>query len=98
MHFLVEISYEPAAADALRTLVMEAGEKFATSMSGKKSDGCRMEGSWVALESSTAYLVLETKDGMPIYELCHEVMHCAPGIKARVIPVLPAKMLNKSFE
>jgi hypothetical protein len=98
MHFLIEISYEPAAADALRTLVLEAGEKFTAAMSGKKSDGCRMEACWVGLESSTAYLVLDTKDGMPIFEVCREVMRSAPGIKARVIPVLPAKLLNKSFE
>jgi hypothetical protein len=38
MHFLLEISYEPAAADALRTLVMEAGEKFSAAISGKGSD------------------------------------------------------------
>jgi len=46
MHFLIEISYEPAAADSLRTLVLEAGEKFSTAMSGKKSGDCRLESAW----------------------------------------------------
>jgi hypothetical protein len=95
MHYLIEISIEPEAADALRTLIMEAGEKFTTFLSGERSGGCRMEGSWVSLDSSTAYLVLDTTSGMPVYELCHEVTRCAPGIKSRVMPVLPIKMLNK---
>jgi hypothetical protein len=28
MHYLLEVAFEPAATDALRTLVLEAGEKF----------------------------------------------------------------------
>jgi hypothetical protein len=98
MYFLVEISYEPPAADALRTLVMEAGEKFSEVIAGKASDGFRIEGSWVALESCTAYLVLDAKEGLPIYDLCREVTRCAPGIRVRVIPVLPVKRLNKKFD
>jgi hypothetical protein len=94
MHFLIEIAYEPASADALQTLALEAGEKFSTAMSGKKSDGFAVEGSWVALESCAAYLVLDARDGIPVYELCCEVTRCAPGIKARVVPLLSVKMLN----
>jgi hypothetical protein len=97
MHFLIEIAYEPAAADALRTLVMEAGEKLSDAVAGKRSEGFRMAGSWVALESCTAYLVLDAKDGHPIYDLCHEVTRCAPGIRVRVIPVLPVGRLNRTF-
>jgi hypothetical protein len=97
MHFLIEITHEPAAGDALRTMVMEAGEKFSSAMAGKKSEGSRIEGCWVALESGTAYLVMETKDGIPVYELCHEVTQCAAGIKVRVIPVLPVGQLAKKF-
>jgi hypothetical protein len=78
-------------------LVLEAGEKFTTAMSGKKSEGSRIEGSWVSLESGTAYLVIEMIGGLPVYELCHEVRQCAPGIQVRVIPVLPVKMLQKRF-
>jgi len=63
MHFLVEITYDPASADALRTLVLEAGDKVSAIIAGKAADGFRMEGSWVALESSAAYLVLDAKDG-----------------------------------
>jgi hypothetical protein len=74
---------------------MEAGEKFTSAMSGKRTEGCRIETSWVSLESGTAYLVIETKDGLPVYELCHEVTQCAAGIKVRVIPVLPVHMLQK---
>jgi hypothetical protein len=98
MHFLLEISYEPAAADSLRTLVMEAGDRYSAAMSGKESDGFRVEGSWVALESCTAYLVLDAKDGLPIFGLCREVTRCAPGIKVRIIPVLPTKRLDKMLE
>jgi hypothetical protein len=97
MHYLIEISIEPAAADALRTLMMEAGEKFTVFLSGARSEGCRMKGSWVSLDSGTAYLVLDTSSGMPVYELCHEVTRCAPGIRTRIIPVLPIKMLNKKL-
>jgi hypothetical protein len=97
MHFLIDIAYEPAAADALRTLVMEAGEKFSAVIAGKKSEGFRIAGAWVALESCTAYLVLDATDGLPIYDLCHEVTRCAPGIRVRVIPVLPVESLNKTF-
>lgn len=97
MHFLIEIAYEPMAADSLRTLVLEAGEKFSTAISGKKSSGCRLEGAWVALESGAAYLVIESEDGIPVYELCHEVTRCAPGIKTRVIAVLPAKAFHQSL-
>jgi hypothetical protein len=97
MHFLVEIAYDPAADDALRTLVMEAGEKFSGIVAGKRSEGFRFTGSWVALESCTAYLVLDATDGRPIYDLCHEVTRCAPGIRVRVIPVLPVERLNKTF-
>jgi hypothetical protein len=50
-----------------------------------------------ALDSGTAYLVLDTTSGMPVYELCHEVTRCAPGIKTRVTPILPIKVLNKRF-
>jgi hypothetical protein len=39
MHFLLEISCGLAAADALRTLVMEAGERFPDVNAGKGSDG-----------------------------------------------------------
>jgi hypothetical protein len=94
VHFLIEITYEPAAADALRTLAMEAGEKFAAAMSGKRSDGFAVLGSWVALESCAAYLVLDTRDGNPVYELCREATRCAPGIKTRAIPVLPVERLT----
>jgi hypothetical protein len=52
----------------------------------------------VALESSAAYLVLDTKDGMPVYELCHEVTRCARGIKVRIIPMLPIKAIGKKFD
>jgi hypothetical protein len=97
MHFLLEIAYEPAAADALETLVLEAGEKPSDLITGKGSDDLRIEGSWVALESCTAYLVLDAKDGVPILELCNEVTRCAPGIRARVIPVLPVQRLGKRF-
>jgi hypothetical protein len=97
VHFLIEIAYEPAAADALRTLVMEAVEKLSDVIAGKRSDGFRMAGSWVALESCTAYLMLNAADGRPIYDLCHEVTRCAPGIRVRVIPVLPVERLNKMF-
>ena len=55
MHCLVEIAYEPSAADALQTLVLEAGEKFTRVMSGKKSEGFRFEGSWMTLESGAVY-------------------------------------------
>ena len=95
MHCLIEISYEPSAGEALRTLVLEAGEKFTSAMSGKRSEGCRIDGSWVSLESDTAYLVVDTKGGLPVYELCHEVTKCAAGIKVRVIPVLPVDALQK---
>jgi hypothetical protein len=54
MQFLLEVSYEPASADALRTLVMNAGEKFSAAPSGKESDGLRVEGSGEALESCAA--------------------------------------------
>ena len=97
MHFLVEITYDPASADALRTLVLEAGDKASAIIAGKAADGFRMEGSWVALESSAAYLVLDAKDGLPIHDLCREVTRCAPGIRVRVIPVLPVESLNKTF-
>ena len=97
MYCLIEIAYEPSAAAALQTLVLESGEKFTTAMSGKKSEGFRFEGAWMALESGTAYLVIESKDGTPVYELCHEVTHCAPGIKARVVPVLPVKALKQTI-
>ena len=97
MHFLIEISYEPAAADSLRTLVLEAGEKFSTAMSGKKSGDCRLESAWVALASGAAYLVIESDNGIPVYELCHEVTRCAPGIQTRVIAVLPAKVFHQSL-
>jgi hypothetical protein len=63
MHYFIEISIEPAAADALRTLIVEAGEKFTNFLSGERSEGCRMEGSWVALDSGAAYLVLDTTSG-----------------------------------
>ena len=96
MQFLIEISYDPAAGDALRTMVMEAGEKFNSAIAGKKSEGSRIEGCWVALESGTAYLVMETRDGMPVYELCHEVTQCAAGIKVQVVPVLPVSQLARS--
>ena len=95
MHFLIEISYEAGAGEALRTLVMEAGEKFTSALAGKKSEGSRIEGCWVSLESGTAHLVMETRDGIPVYELCHEVTQCAAGIKVRVVPVLPVSMLAK---
>src|SRR5262249_23278077 len=98
MHLLLEISDEPASADALRTLVMEAGEKFSAAMSGKESDGLRVEGSRVALESCAAYLVLDAKDGLPVHGHCREVTRCAPGIRIRVIPVLPTKRLDKTFD
>jgi hypothetical protein len=95
MHFLVEITYDPASADALRTLVLEAEDKLPAILAGEGANGFRMEGSWLALESCAAYLVLDTKDGLPVYDLCREVTRCAPGIRARVIPVLPIKRLNK---
>ncbi len=95
MQFLIEISYDPAAAEALRTLALEAGETFSEAVAGKRSDRSAVVGSWVALESGTAYLVLDAKDGVPVYELCHEVTSCAPGVKVRVVPVLPAKVLGK---
>jgi hypothetical protein len=98
MHCLLKIAYEPAAADALRTLVMEAGEKFSDAITGKGSGGCRIESGWVALESCTAYLVLDAKDGVPIYDLCNELTRCAAGISVRVIPVLPVKRLSKKFD
>jgi hypothetical protein len=98
MHFLLEIAYEPAAADALRTLVLEAGEKFSDVIAGKGRDGFRIEGSWVSLESCSAHLVLDAKDGLPIYELCHEVTRCAPGVRVRIIPVLPVQRLRKTFD
>ena len=44
LHFLLEIADEPAAADALRTLVLGAGEKFSDVITGKGPDGRRMEG------------------------------------------------------
>jgi hypothetical protein len=97
MHFLIEISYEPAASDSLQTLVMEAGEKYATFISGKKSSGSRLEGAWMALASGAAYLVIDSGDGIPVYELCHEVTRCAPGIKTRVIPLLPIKALHQNL-
>ena len=40
---------------------------------------------------------METKDGIPVYELCHEVTQCAAGIKVRVVPVLPVSLLAKKF-
>jgi hypothetical protein len=95
MHFLIEIAYEPAAADSLRTLALEAGERFSAAMSGKRSDGFAVEGTWVALESCAAYLILDAKDGVPVYEFCREVTRCAPGVKARLTPVLPVERLNK---
>jgi len=85
------------AGDSLRTMVMEAGEKFSMAISGKKSSGSRLEGAWVALESGAAYLVIESGDGMPVYELCREVTRCAPGIKTRVIPVLPARAFQQGL-
>jgi hypothetical protein len=94
MHFLIEIAYEPAAADSLRTLVLEAGERFSATLSGKRSEGFAVEGTWVALESCAAYLILDARDGIPVYELCREVTRCAPGIKARLIPVLPVERLS----
>jgi hypothetical protein len=98
MHFFLEVAFEPEETDALRTLVLEAGEKFSDLMSGKASGGLRSEGSWMALEGGTAYLVLDATDGDAIHALCHEVTRCAPGIKARVIPVLPVKRLRKRFD
>ena len=95
MHCLIEITYEASAADALRTLILESSDKLSAALSGKRSEGYRMEGAWVALESCSAYLVIETKDGIPVYEICHELTRCAPGVKVRVIPVLPVKMLNE---
>jgi hypothetical protein len=94
MHFLIEIAYEPAAAAALRTLAMEGGERFSAVLSGKRSEGFSVEGTWVALESCAAYLIVDATDGVPVYELCREITRCAPGIKARLIPVLPVERLN----
>jgi hypothetical protein len=94
MHFLIEIAYEPAAADSLRTLALEAGERFSAAMSGKRSEGFAVEGSWVALESCAAYLIVDARDGVPVYELCREITRCATGIKARLIPVLPIERLK----
>jgi hypothetical protein len=34
MHLLLEIAYQPAAAAALRTLVLEAGEEFSDLITG----------------------------------------------------------------
>jgi hypothetical protein len=79
-------------------LVLEAGERFSDLMSGKASDGLRSEGSWVALEGGTAYLVLDATNGDAIHALCHEVTRCAPGIRTRVIPVLPVKRLRKTID
>jgi len=98
MHFLLEVPYEPASADALRTLVMEAGEQLSAAMSGKEPGGFRVEGPRVALESCAAYLVPDAKDGLPVQGLCHEVTRCAPGIRARVIPVLPTERPDKTFD
>ena len=98
MHCLVEIAYEASAAKALQTLVLEAGEKFTTVMSGKKSNGCRFEGSWIALEGGIVYLVIESEDGAPVYEICHELRHCAPGIRVRVVPVLTAKAVGQMIQ
>jgi hypothetical protein len=64
MHFLIEISYDPPAADALRTLAMEAGEKFSKIISGKKSSGLKVKGCWMALEGCAAYLIIESADGL----------------------------------
>jgi hypothetical protein len=52
----------------------------------------------VALESCTAHLVLDANDGVAVLDLCHELTRCAPGIRARVIPVLPVKRLSKRFD
>jgi hypothetical protein len=95
MDFLLEVAFEPTATDAPRTLVLEAGEKYSDLMSGNASDGLRSEGSWVALEGGIAYLVLDATDDAAIHTLCHEVTSCAPGVWARVIPVLPVKRLRK---
>jgi hypothetical protein len=62
MHFLLENSCEHAAADALRTLVMEAGARFPAVIAGKRSDGSRMQGAWVGQEGCTAYQVLDATD------------------------------------
>jgi hypothetical protein len=53
-----------------------------------------VEGTWVALESCAAYLMVDARDGVPVYELCREITRCTPGIKAHLIPVLPVEKLN----
>jgi hypothetical protein len=98
MHFfLIEITYDAASADALRTLVLEAEDQLPAFLTGKGADGIRFEGSWVALESCAVYLILDAKDGLPIFNICREVSRCAPGIRVRVIPVLPISRISKSL-
>jgi hypothetical protein len=92
MRFIIELHYGPAAADALYTLIEE---KFRQVIQGGDAEGFTVDGSWVAIETGTAFVSIEAKDSLRVYDLCREVAHAADGVTVRLVPVIPMKKLEK---
>jgi hypothetical protein len=90
--FIIEIRYDPRTAHTIYTLFEQ---KFRPVIQGGKADGFVVEGSWVAIETGTAYLVLDAKDGLPVCDLCREVATATDGVKVRAVPVVPIKELGR---
>jgi hypothetical protein len=92
MKFIIEIRYEAASADVLYTLLER---QFPKVIQGGDDEGFTVEGSWVAIETGTAFVALDVKDGLRVYNLCYEVAHAAEGVHVRAVPVIPLKRIEK---
>jgi hypothetical protein len=96
MKFIIEVRYDPPAADAVYTLLEQ---KFPQVIRGSSSsggaEGFTVEGSWVALETGSAFIAIEAKDGLPVYKFCREVTNSADGVKVHAVAVMPVEELKK---
>jgi hypothetical protein len=92
MKFIIEVRYGAASADTLYTLLEQ---QFREVIHGGDAEGFTVEGSWVAIETGTAFVALEAKDGLRVYDLCYQVAQAAEGVHIRALPVIPMKRIEK---
>lgn len=92
MKILLQIRYEAKDADTLYTF----NEKnYPALIAGGEADGFTVEGTWVAVETGLAFIVIDVKDSVKVYEMCEQVTFSNGSTKIRAIPIIPAKKLRQ---
>jgi hypothetical protein len=92
MKLMLEIRYEVKDADGLYTFMEQ---NYPAVHAGGEADGFSVEGTWVALQTGLAYVLIEAKDPTMVYELCEKAIGAANSTRICVIPVIPSKKLKQ---